>query len=251
MSLAPQSSALYEPPAGVSPALARLLLEGAYDDRVFAAALASLAAKNRIHLEETSGGWQMRDGGQAAALSRGERVLAQALFRGKQPCALDRRHYLRFMHARERHYDVVMTEAKPGFLRGAVRWFAGLANPGMPRRDVDRLDALARYRTYLEVAVKDRADPRFAASGTFTEMPAEMPFLIAFGLENSWGDRFVAAVSETVDGYAKSTSLNSLYAENRRTLPTRARRRRTGRGYGNGRHGQEPWDTFEGPEGKW
>lgn len=235
----------------MSPALARLLLEGIYDDRVFAAALASLAAKKRILIEETGEGWQLRDSGEIVSLSRGERALAQALFHGRQPCMLDRRHYLRLMRARERHYDVVMAEAKPGFVRGAVRWLAGLVSPGLSDRDVSRIDALSRYRMYLDVAVRERADPRFVATGTFKDMPEEMPFLIAFGLENSWGDRFVAAVSETVDGYAKSTSLNSLYAESRRTQPAKARNQRKARGYGNGRHGQEPWDTFEGPEGKW
>lgn len=253
-----QASAQYDPPQGVSPALARLLLQGVYDDRAFAAALASLAAKRRLSLNEIDGSWTLADAGEVATLSRGERALVKALFRGSRQCDMGRKNYLRFMHARESHYDAVTAEVKPGLLKTIGGWLSCLGTSSMTGRDINRIDHLHRYRTFLDIAVNERVDPRFAADGRFYEMPPEMPYIIAFGLHNSWGDRFTAAVSGVVEGQPKDTSLNSLYAEHRRKLARRQPPRikqpsliTRPRGYGNGRHGQELWDTFEGPGRKW
>lgn len=252
MSTKGQASAQYEPPQGVSPALARLLLEGVYDDRVFAAALASLAAKKRISVSEVDGCWALVDAGEVATLSKGERALVRALFRGRRQCDIGRKNYLRFMHARDSHYDAVTAEVKPGLLKTIGGWLSCLGTLSMTGRDITRIDHLHRYRAFLDIAVKERVDPRFVADGRFHDMPQEMPYIIAFGLTNSWGDRFTAAVEGIVEGHPKHTSLNSLYEEYRRKKALqRPARRGAARGYGNGRHGQEPWDTFDGPGRKW
>jgi len=72
---------LYSPPDGLSPAASRYIKRMGYDDKVFAAAVVSMAVKGYLTIEEDDDGiFTLEKTGRDAALSAGERAAARKLF---------------------------------------------------------------------------------------------------------------------------------------------------------------------------
>ena len=73
----------YEPPAGLTPAGARYVMEFGFDDKAFAAAVVNMAVKGFLKIEEDDDRvFTLETTGKSAALSPGERAVANRLFPG-------------------------------------------------------------------------------------------------------------------------------------------------------------------------
>jgi uncharacterized membrane protein YgcG len=82
--------ALFAPPAGISPAVARFVTRMGYDDRAFSAAILSMAAKGFLDIHEAGGFYSLvRTGGGTTPLSRGERGIASMLFKNGDTVHVD------------------------------------------------------------------------------------------------------------------------------------------------------------------
>ena len=75
--------ALYEPPKGYSPAAMRYITKMRFDNKIFSAAIVSMAVKGYLVIEESSAGtYTLRKTGDPADLSSGEKGIANELFLG-------------------------------------------------------------------------------------------------------------------------------------------------------------------------
>jgi hypothetical protein len=73
----------YEPPAGLTPAGARYVMEFGFDDKVFTAAVVNMAVKGFLTIKEDDDKvFTLETTGKSAALSPGERAVANKLFPG-------------------------------------------------------------------------------------------------------------------------------------------------------------------------
>ena len=79
----------YEPPAGLSPAAARYLVEMGYDTKVFTCALLDMAVKGFLQIEETDGTYTLlRTHADRSVLTSDERAAADILFNGRSTVPL-------------------------------------------------------------------------------------------------------------------------------------------------------------------
>lgn len=76
---------LFEPPKDISPEAARYILKMGYSDRVFAAAIISMAVKGYLTIKEEDGEYTLaKNSASDSILSRGELAVAQRLFQSKK-----------------------------------------------------------------------------------------------------------------------------------------------------------------------
>lgn len=88
---------LYAPPEGFTPAAARYVMRMGYSDRVFAAAVVSMAAKGHLAIEKVKRAYTLRrrEEGKVLPLSSGERGIAAALFRSGPEIELKQKNHAR------------------------------------------------------------------------------------------------------------------------------------------------------------
>jgi uncharacterized protein (TIGR04222 family) len=99
----------FEPPAGLSPAACRYVLDMSYNRHAFTAAIISLAVKGLLRIDEEGGGFLSkpeftltRTGPAKAAASRGENAVLQALLpREGSTIEMDNENHQDFQRARE------------------------------------------------------------------------------------------------------------------------------------------------------
>jgi hypothetical protein len=77
--------AQYEPPPGISPAVAAYLWERGVSDKAFAVALASMAGKGWLKIEQGPTDYLLSRGDTSVQLEDEEQVIAEELFRGRRP----------------------------------------------------------------------------------------------------------------------------------------------------------------------
>ncbi len=86
---------LYEPPKGISPEAARYILKMGYNNRVFAAAIISLAVKGYLSIKEEDGEYTLlKKGAPDSNLSHSELAVAQKLFQSKKVVKLTSTNHL-------------------------------------------------------------------------------------------------------------------------------------------------------------
>jgi len=86
--------ALYEPPAGFSPAAIRYLERMAYDNKVFACAIVDMAVKSYLQIENPDGTYSLRRLKQDAGdLSSDEKAAADILFKDRDELWLHNEHH--------------------------------------------------------------------------------------------------------------------------------------------------------------
>jgi len=104
---------LYGPPDGFSPAAARYVNRMGYDDKVFAAAVLSMAVKGYLIIHENDQGTYSleRTGRSEAGLSPGERALAHKLFSlGREEIDLQQKNHQTLRSARKALREWLRTE---------------------------------------------------------------------------------------------------------------------------------------------
>lgn len=221
----------YEPPAGLSPAAARYILEMGADDRCFTAALVNMATKGRLEIHEDDGEFTLirRSPEGAPTLSKGEARMSKRLFRKGYELVLDQDNHEDVAAGRDGLEVVLESEYRdanfrnnrawivPGILLliagGALAllaqptpvtlglvglqtlsllWFAYLLRaPTLAGRRL--MDRIEGFKEYLGVAEASRfAD---APPDTPERFHTLLPYAIAFHLEEAWGDRFESVLA--------------------------------------------------------
>lgn len=110
--------ARYEPPEGISPAVAACLVENGRAERAFAAAIVSLAAKNAIGIQEAEGQFALEKQPKInISVSPEEAVIVQVLFpRDDKICAFNSVDPGRICQAYSDFREVLKTETEPKYL---------------------------------------------------------------------------------------------------------------------------------------
>ncbi len=85
---------LYTPPDHLSPAVMRFVAEMGYDDRIFAAAVISMAVKGFLRIEDSDGAYTLKkQTGTAVKLAADEQKIAAQLFRSGDAIVLARQNH--------------------------------------------------------------------------------------------------------------------------------------------------------------
>jgi uncharacterized membrane protein len=93
---------LFEPPAGVSPAAMRYIVNMGYDDNTYAIAIVSMAAKGFLTIEDSDGTYILTKNKNAdySALSTGEQAIADDLFTESSTLLLSQDNYQQIGNAK-------------------------------------------------------------------------------------------------------------------------------------------------------
>ncbi len=207
---------LYNPPEGVTPALARLIWCGKYDLKVFCTAIVTLAAKGWINIQKTENGPELSFAKSGKPLCAREEILFNRLFRGREKMLIDRTVYLDLRDAQKQHFDALMDEDTEYFYSpyiGGSSFFEliiGWLWPYKLKQTKQLREQIEGYRQYLRIAMKSRLDPVFQPGGELNDVCTAMPYIIAFDIENSWADYFVGSISSMLDSTPYTTSLYDL-----------------------------------------
>jgi uncharacterized membrane protein YgcG len=219
----------YEPPEGYSPASARFITRMSYDNRVFTAAILSLAVKGHLEIDEARGKYTLRRRASGEALAAGERALLGALFGSAQAVELDNKNHALLAKAKIAHRKSLQRDYQKkyfftnatmlvpsigaalvlafaiklldGFtpavtvvfvvLAGAhaVFYYLLRAPTTQGRRLMDRLEG---FQVYLEVAEKDELNLRNPPAKTPELFERYLPYALALGVEQKWAEKFAA-----------------------------------------------------------
>jgi hypothetical protein len=120
----------YEPPAGVTPAGARYVMEYAFDDKVFTAAVVNMAVKGYLTIKESADKvFTLAATGKSAPLSPGERAIAGKLFpRGRGEIELKQQNHSKLGAAQNLLHAKLRTEfEKSHFVHNTGYLIPGIA----------------------------------------------------------------------------------------------------------------------------
>lgn len=214
----------YNPPDGVTPALARLVWCGAYDVRVFVTALVSIAAKGWMSVHLCDGIYTLKSTEAGSLLHAREQQLLDRLFAVRGSLDVSGSSYIDLHSAQLLHHELIMDEQLAIFSSPLLnnRFLEGLAGWAWPKAIQRRRRILGQaknYRRYLDTAMRHRLDPVFTLTGQMERMPDAMPYAIAFEIENSMGDGLVDAISAMLSDTAHTTSIYDLGDQAHRRNP--------------------------------
>ena len=126
---------LFSPPAGISPALARLIMRlGLRDDKVFAVAIVNMAVKGYLKIsQDKDQTWTVeKTGADGKVLSRGEAKVAEKLFSVGSRVKLKKTNHERIGKAQKDLTKCLMREARNKyFILNSGYFVAGLAITGL------------------------------------------------------------------------------------------------------------------------
>lgn len=119
----------YAPPRGISPAGARYILQFGFDDKVFTAAIVSMAVKGFLTInEDRQKDFTLNATGKAAALTPGESAIAKALFQRSSSVELDRKNHRKLQVAQKALQSRLRNEfEKTHFVRNTWYFIPGVA----------------------------------------------------------------------------------------------------------------------------
>ena len=206
--------ARYFPPDGVSPAVMRLILNGEYDVRVFATAIAVVAAKGWIDSVFTDCTIILTPTGTGTPLARREQILFDRLFLGRDALEVGPSSFVDLKDTQTRHYDALHQEKSEFFSApietvGKLETIASKLLPKVVLRRRLRRQA-EDYRLYLEAVMRHRLDPTYAPGGQMENIDETLPWVVAFEIENSWGDGLVDALAAFLQPQISTTSIYDL-----------------------------------------
>jgi hypothetical protein len=114
----------YAPPEGFTPAAARYVMKMGYSDRVFAAAVVSMAAKGHLVIEKVKRTYTLRrrEEEKASSLSSGERGVAAALFRSGAEIELEQKNHVRVRAAVSALKKSLRTDFAKLYFRQNAAW---------------------------------------------------------------------------------------------------------------------------------
>ena len=219
----------YTPPDGYSPASTRFIMRMGYDNRVFTAAVISLAVKGHIEIDEQGGKYTLRRQPSDKALAAGERALLEPWFAKEAEVELDNKNHALLSSTKRAHQRSLQRDYQKiyfftnanlllpslgataalavaigllGSFQPAVFVLLGVAvlahfvfawllrAPTVRGRLL--MDKLEGFRNYLEVAEKDELNLRNPPARTPELFERYLPFALALGVEQQWAEKFAA-----------------------------------------------------------
>ncbi len=126
---------LFSPPAGISPALARVIMRlGFRDDKVFAVAVVNMAVKGYLRIQQGEDRvWTLEKiGADEKVLSGGETKIARKLFASGSRIQLQKTNHVKIGNAKKELKKYLMREARDKyFLLNSRQFISGLAITGL------------------------------------------------------------------------------------------------------------------------
>jgi len=228
----------FEPPAGLSPAACRYVLDMSFDRHAFTAAIISLAIKGRILIEERGKEYTLRrvqgDGG--ADLTPGESGVLTALL-PDMPSSITMKnsHYAEFQAARKalkkalrkeylgRLFNLNSVYLAPPIVITLLAAVIALGLDGGPAIWVPWvilsllshalfnwlmraptpagrkvMDEIEGFKMYLDTAEQERLDRMRSPALTPEVFESFLPYAYALGVENHWCERFARELPQEV-----------------------------------------------------
>jgi uncharacterized protein (TIGR04222 family) len=228
----------FEPPAGLSPAASRFVLDMGFNRNAFTAAIISLAVKGQLTIEEDGKDYTLRrnEDEAKASLTKGEQAVLRALlpYRGAT-LELDDKNHQKFQAARA----ALKSELRKEYLGRLFHlnriylvppWLISLAAAGIaffldggpavwvvylvltlglhglfsflmraPTPDGRQvMDEIEGFRMYLDTAERERLDLMRSPALTPELFETFLPYAYALGVENNWCKRFASELPQEV-----------------------------------------------------
>ena len=227
---------LFDPPEGFSPADTGYLVAMGMKEEVLTAALVNMAVKGCLKIVNTKKKYSLElIPGNTAELTPEEKVLASVLFSSSQELVLDNENYQLLLNARmmaekmlkakmiPEYFNLNAKHLMPGvllsialvvlsfvispsplipviliiLLTGLVILFSWLIKaPTVRGRAL--MDEAEGFKMYLSVAEKDRLNFLHEPELTVERFESLLPYAIALGVENEWGNRFENALKRSM-----------------------------------------------------
>jgi len=227
---------LYAPPKGFTPAAMRFVMRMGYSDKVFAAAVVSMAVKRYLTIEESAGGdfTLIRTQAGDSVLSPGEKQIAQQLFpsSGEERIELARENHTEIRAA----IDALKASLKKDFGKIHFRRNVGYLAPGVllivfnfvaatlfeslymvgamlaivpmnfafyyllkaPTLTGRRvMDQIEGFKLYLSVAAVERNSILHPPGATAELSEKYLPFALALDVEHEWSEQFAEVLAVT------------------------------------------------------
>ena len=219
----------YQPPSGYSPASARFIMRMGYDNRVFTAAVISLAVKGHLEITERKSKYTLTSRQSGQALAAGEKALLQTLFSASPSVELDQENHALLARVKKAHRQSLRRDyRKKYFLTNSILLLPSLGAMLVLAISISLLDAfrplvvvvfglmllahvlfywllraptphgrrlmdkLEGFRSYLEVAEKDELNLRNPPEKTPELFERYLPFALALDVEQRWAEKFAA-----------------------------------------------------------
>jgi uncharacterized membrane protein YgcG len=222
----------YEPPAGIAPATARYVSRMGYDSKLMTVAIVDLAVHGYLNISQEGSSYRLQRQASAKPLSDDERRLLDLLFAGDSEVELHHCNHALINRARAGHSEVLrgisdgvhfLNNSRyllPSILGSAVvfaiiialdafvplvmvafivivllhavfGWLLKAPTAG-GRLLMDKLEG---FKLYLDVAEKEEMNLRNPPALTAELFEQYLPFAMALGVEQHWGERFERAVA--------------------------------------------------------
>jgi hypothetical protein len=232
----------YRPPEGMTPAAARYIMRLGMDQKAFTAAIVNMATAGHLYIDRVKGKKYLlkKRSDDTSMLTEGERAISEALFVADDQIVLDNKEYKKFQNAKnglkqylEAHWQKGNFKMNSQFLLkglliglgfgigmavfggahpvaivlyiiialGMIVLFAWLlkAPTEAGRKLMDKIEG---FKMYLSTTEKDRLNTMQEQSITPQLFEQYLPFAIALGVENAWGEKFENSIKGTSDeGY--------------------------------------------------
>jgi len=223
----------YEPPEGYSPGSMRYIRKMGYDADTLTAAVVSLAVKGYLTIRNDADDYVLEQAESNEALGPGEAALLRELFSEGRTVVLDDENHELIGGARKAHRRALKRNYYNVYFKNNSQWLlptflgslgafivlvvSGLVTPVVvgvfllngllqvvflilmkspTRRGRTLMDKLAGFELYLSVAEKDDLDIAHPPELTPTLFERYLPFAIALGVANEWGEQFATVLSK-------------------------------------------------------
>tara|TARA_R110000850_G_scaffold80862_1_gene173600 strand:- start:152854 stop:154566 length:1713 start_codon:yes stop_codon:yes gene_type:complete len=227
---------LFDPPAGFSPAEVAYLIQMGFTQRAFTAAIVNMGVKGHLKIINLKKKYTLdRVTKNADILSPEENALSTALFSKGDKISLDNKNHGRFTKAKTNAKAELKKKMQPkyfslnynylgkGILASVVLvvfTFVFAPSPAIPiiliillivlvavftylikaptRKGRFLMDEIEGFKMYLSVAEQKKLDALHEPDMTVERFEALLPYAIALGVENKWGEKFENALSKSL-----------------------------------------------------
>ncbi len=223
----------YEPPEGYSPGSMRYIRKMGYDADTLTAAIVNLAVKGYLMIRNDGDDYVLEQSESTEVLGPGEAVLLSALFSEGRVLVLDDGNHELIGEARKAHKRALKRNYYNLYFKNNSQWLlptfvgslgafvvlvmAGLITPVVvgvfvvnlslqglflylmkspTRRGRELMDKLAGFELYLGVAEQDDLNVAHPPELTPALFERYLPFAIALGVANEWGEQFATVLSK-------------------------------------------------------
>ncbi|GGD84039.1 DUF2207 domain-containing protein [Planktosalinus lacus] len=226
----------FDPPKGFSPAQIAILQSLRMTQRAVTAAIVNMAVKGHLKIVYSKKKYTLkRQAEDYSILTDEEAALSKALFANHKIIDLDNKYHKEFSKARKSLFDTIKKQLKPtyfsfnynhlgkGILASVilvVLTFVLAPSPVIPfillfllvamvilftylikaptKKGRVVMDDIEGFKMYVDVAEKKQLDLNHEPEMTPQRFEALLPFAIALGVENKWGEKFENALKDSL-----------------------------------------------------